>query len=156
MGMASENHIKGASKNVRVHFKNTRETASSLKGMSILRAKSFLNNVMKKKEIVNFRRYNYGVGRKSQVKCSGGVSGRWPIKSASYLIKILDNAISNAIEKGLNSEDLFITNVIVNRAMKGQRRTIRAHGRINKYLSNPCHIEIWIKEKKVQVPRSNL
>ena len=30
----------------------------------------------------------------------------------------------------------------VNRAAKMRRRTYRAHGRINPYMSSPCHIEV--------------
>mmetsp|Transcript_40966 Transcript_40966/g.63945 ORF Transcript_40966/g.63945 Transcript_40966/m.63945 type:complete len:155 (+) Transcript_40966:1988-2452(+) len=152
--MDREKIANASSKNLRVHFKNTRETASALKGMNILRAKNYLQNVVKKEEIVPFNRYKYGVSRKAQVKNQGGVNGRWPVKSALYLLKVLKNAISNAKTKNLQSEHLFISHIIVNRAMKGQRRTFRAHGRINRYLSNPCHVEMWLKEKTSHVPRS--
>jgi len=27
-----------------------------------------------------------------------------------------------------------------------RRRTYRAHGRINPYMSSPCHIELWLTE----------
>lgn len=27
-----------------------------------------------------------------------------------------------------------------------RRRTYRAHGRINPYMSSPCHIEMWLTE----------
>ena len=44
----------------------------------------------------------------------------------------------------------------VNRAPKMRRRTYRAHGRINPYMSSPCHIELTLAEKEqVQgVPRN--
>lgn len=48
---------------------NTHETVKMIKGMRLERAKIFLNNVIEKKEIVAFRRFNYGVGRKAQVRC---------------------------------------------------------------------------------------
>lgn len=54
---------------LRVHFKNTRETAQAIKGMHLRKAISYLNDVRDKKQIVPFRRYNGGVGRKAQV-CS--------------------------------------------------------------------------------------
>jgi hypothetical protein len=41
---------------------------------------------------------------------------------------------------GMNSEQ-------VNQACHGRRRTYRAHGRINAYMSSPCHIEIILTEK---------
>ena len=53
---------------LRVHFKNTRETAAAIKGMTLTRAKRYLANVISKKEIVPFRRYSGKVGRKAQVK----------------------------------------------------------------------------------------
>ena len=36
----------------------------------------------------------------------------------------------------------------VNRAPKMRRRTYRAHGRINPYMSSPCHIELTLVEKE--------
>lgn len=34
----------------------------------------------------------------------------------------------------------------MNRAACLRRRTYRAHGRINPYMSSPCHIELWLTE----------
>lgn len=50
-----------------MHFKNTRETAQAIRGMHLRKAISYLNDVKAKKQIVPFRRYNGGVGRKAQV-----------------------------------------------------------------------------------------
>ena len=36
----------------------------------------------------------------------------------------------------------------MNRAPKMRRRTYRAHGRINPYMSSPCHIEMILIEKE--------
>ena len=52
---------------LRVHFKNTRETAQAIKGMHLRKAIRYLNDVMEKKQIVPFRRFSGGVGRKAQV-----------------------------------------------------------------------------------------
>lgn len=43
---------------------------------------------------------------------------------------------------------LYFYFVQVNRAPKMRRRTYRAHGRINPYMSSPCHIEICLVEKE--------
>lgn len=59
---------------LRVHFKNTRETAQAIKGMHLRKAISYLNDVQKKKQIVPFRRYNGGVGRKAQVSMKAAAS----------------------------------------------------------------------------------
>ncbi len=54
-----ENTTKSAlakGSDLRVHFKNTRETAQAIKHMPLARAKQYLKNVMAKKEIIPFRR----------------------------------------------------------------------------------------------------
>eukprot|EP01050_Picozoa_sp_SAG11_P031474 SAG11_NODE_9792_length_880_cov_1.128041_2_plen_91_part_00 len=48
--------------------------------------------------------------------------------------------------KGLDSDLLKITHIQVNKAQKQRRRTYRAHGRINAYMANPCHIELILTE----------
>mmetsp|Transcript_16650 Transcript_16650/g.42166 ORF Transcript_16650/g.42166 Transcript_16650/m.42166 type:complete len:161 (+) Transcript_16650:747-1229(+) len=143
---------KAIGRDLRVHFKNTRETAAAIKGMSLSRAKKFLENVSEKKEIVPFVRYRYGTGRKSQLKNTKNTNGRWPKKSSENLLKILKNAEANAKRKNLNINTLFIGNIQVNKAMKGQRRTFRAHGRINAFLSHPCHINLWLIQKDNHIP----
>jgi hypothetical protein len=49
--------------------------------------------------------------------------------------------------KGLDTDALEIFHIQVNRAQKQRRRTYRAHGRTNPYMSSPCHIEIILHEK---------
>ncbi|KAJ8506512.1 hypothetical protein OPV22_007398 [Ensete ventricosum] len=41
----------------------------------------------------------------------------------------------------------------VNQAPKQRRRTYRAHGRINPYMSSPCHIELILSEKEESVKK---
>lgn len=43
----------------------------------------------------------------------------------------------------------------VNRAPCLRRRTYRAHGRINPYMSSPCHIEVILSEKEDVVAKVN-
>merc|ERR1712180_499471 len=104
--------------------------------------------VIAKKEIIPFRRFMGGVGRHAQAAVHGTAAGRWPLKSAQYLLDMLKNAESNAEYKGLDSDHLVIDHIQVNRAPKMRRRTYRAHGRINPYMSSPCHIELSLVEKE--------
>lgn len=87
-----ENHAKSCKTrgdDLRVHFKNTYETAMAVKGMTLKRAIRYLENVKAKKEIIPFRKYNHCVGRKAQAKTWGVTQGRWPKKSAEYVIHLL-------------------------------------------------------------------
>merc|ERR1712098_871124 len=63
---------------LRVHFKNTRETAQAIKHMHLKRAMRYLKNVMGKKEIVPFRRFSGCAGRKAQSKQFKCTQGRCP------------------------------------------------------------------------------
>ncbi|XP_061872650.1 large ribosomal subunit protein uL22-like isoform X2 [Colius striatus] len=111
---------KSRGSNLRVHFKNTRETAQAIKGMHIRKATKYLKDVTLKKQCVPFRRYNGGIGRCAQ---------------------------------GLDVDSLVIEHIQVNKAPKMRRRTYRAHGRINPYMSSPCHIEMILTEKEQVVPK---
>ena len=138
---------------LRVHFKNTRETAQAIKHMHLKRAVRYLKNVMAKKEIVPFRRFSACAGRKAQAKQFHTTQGRWPKKSAEFLLQLLKNAESNAEFKGLDTDHLVIESIQVNAAPKMRRRTYRAHGRINPYMSSPSHIEVILAEKEQAVLR---
>lgn len=48
---------------------------------------------------------------------------------------------------------LFLHLFQVNRAPCLRRRTYRAHGRINPYMSSPCHIEVILSEKEEVVTK---
>merc|ERR1712209_349309 len=138
---------------LRVHFKNTRETAHNIKNMHLRRAVAYLKNVTEQKECVPFRRFNGGVGRCAQAKHWKTTQGRWPKKSAEFLLQMLKNAESNAEFKGLDTDHLVIDHIQVNRAPKMRRRTYRAHGRINPYMSSPCHIEMILIEREQAIAK---
>lgn len=100
--------------------------------MTLRRAIRYLKNVVEHKECVPFRRFNGGVGRCAQAKQWKTTQGRWPKKSAEFLLQLLKNAESNADYKGLDIDRLVIEHIQVNRAPCLRRRTYRAHGRINR------------------------
>lgn len=123
------------------------EAANSIKGLNLRRAQQFLKNVLAKKEIVPFRKFTGCVGRKAQTKQHKHSQGRWPEKSARYLLDLLENAESNADVKGLDVDTLVVSHIQVNAAPNLRRRTYRAHGRINPYMTCPSHIELYLAPK---------
>ncbi|GFF69641.1 60S ribosomal protein L17 [Aspergillus udagawae] len=141
---------------LRVSFKNTRETAQAINGMKLQRALTFLENVKTKTEVVPFRRYAGSIGRTAQGKQWGVSKARWPVKSAQFLLDLLKNAEANADTKGLDTGNLVVKHIQVNQAPKGRRRTYRAHGRINPYMTNPCHIELILTEGEETVQKASV
>ena len=57
--------------------------------------------------------------------------------------------------KGLDVDNLELFHIQVNRAQQQRRRTYRAHGRTNPYMSSPCHIEMVLSEKDQKVRKSD-
>jgi len=145
---------KAMGRDLRVHFKNTRETAFAIRKLQLSKAKRYLEDVIAHKQAIPFRRYCGGVGRTAQAKSrhSNG-QGRWPAKSAKFILDLLKNAESNAEVKGLDVDTLYVSHIQVNQAQKQRRRTYRAHGRINPYMSSPCHIELMLSEKEEPVKK---
>ncbi|XP_038683278.1 60S ribosomal protein L17-2-like isoform X2 [Tripterygium wilfordii] len=145
---------KARGSDLRVHFKNTRETAHAIRKLALVKAKSYLEDVIVHKQAIPFRRFCRGVGRTAQAKNrhSNG-QGRWPMKSAKFILDLLKNAESNAEVKGLDVDALYVAHIQVNQAQKQRRRTYRAHGRINPYMSSPCHIELTLSEKEESVKK---
>ncbi|KAH0991904.1 hypothetical protein GBA52_003387 [Prunus armeniaca] len=126
---------KARGSDLRVHFKNTRETAFAIRKLPLVKAKRYLEDVLAHKQAIPFRRFCRGVGRTAQAKNrhSNG-QGRWPVK-------------------GLDVDSLIVSHIQVNQAQKQRRRTYRAHGRINPYMSSPCHIELILAEKEEPVKK---
>merc|ERR1712093_284269 len=139
---------------LRVSFKNTRETAQAINGWKLDRALKFLENVKEHKEAVPMRRYAGSTGRTAQGKAFGVSKARWPVKSADFLLGLLKNAEANADTKGLDTSNLIVKHIQVNQAPKQRRRTYRAHGRINPYMSNPCHVEMILTEGEEVVQKA--
>ena len=124
--------VKARGSYLRVHFKNTRETAAAIAGMKLSKAVAYLSDVKDMKQAIPFRRFSSGVGRTPQVNHFKVTQGRWPVKSVAFVLGLLKNAESNAEAKGLDLESLVIRHIQVNQAPKQRRRTFRAHGRIGR------------------------
>uniref|UniRef100_H0XJ88 Large ribosomal subunit protein uL22 n=1 Tax=Otolemur garnettii TaxID=30611 RepID=H0XJ88_OTOGA len=138
---------KSRGSNPRVHFKNTCETAQTIRG-AYMKATKYLKDVTLKKQCVPS-----GVGRCAQAKQWGWTQGWWPKKSAEFLLYMLKNAESNAELKGFDVDSLVIEHIQVNKAPKMCRLIYIAHGHINPYMSSPSHIKMILTEKELIVPK---
>ena len=136
---------KARGSQLRTHFKATREVCHAIKGKSLVKAKAYLEDVLEYKQAVPFKRFRGGCGRHAQAKnvSAHGSQARWPVKSTKYVLDLLLNAEANAEMKGLEIDNLYITHIQCNRAMRMRRRTYRAHGRINPYATPPTWSSFW-------------
>ena len=91
-------NLQAKGSDMRVHFKNTRESAHALRNMELNKAKKYLEDVLAHKRVIPFHRFCGGVGRTAQAKNEGQTTaqGRWPKKSAQILLGLLKHAEVNA------------------------------------------------------------
>jgi len=148
-----EKSVKAMGCDLRTSFKNTYNVVQAIKGMSLEEAKKYLNAVVEHKRCIPFRRFKSGVSRAAQAKEFKCTQGRWPEKSCKIVLGLLQNAESNAEFQSLpDVENLVVSHAQVQRAAPGRRRTYRAHGRINAFMSHPCHIEFILAEPGSKEP----
>ena len=151
-----DNDVKAAKargNHLRVHFKHCREIGEAIKGMKLAKAQAYLNDVLQFKSAIPFTKYTGGIGRHAvgkQFKAPGDKCG-WPIKATKTFLDLLVNVQSNAASKGLEIEKVSITHVNCNQAPKMRRRTYRAHGRVNAYMSSPAHVELIAEEANEEI-----
>ena len=136
-------HIRASIREKTISHKHAREIAVKIKGMSIEKARDYLQDVIRLKRAVPFKRYNNEVGHKSD---TGVMAGRYPQKAATEFVKLLDNLESNAEYRGMDLDRLKIMNATVHKGRKIARFTPRAMGRASPKIDILTHVELVAQE----------
>jgi large subunit ribosomal protein L22 len=132
---------------VPVHPKIMREVAEAIRGMNLQKAKVYLERVVEKKEAVPFRHaHRKQAHRKGLADKWGWPIGRYPVKAAKYMLKLLNNVESNAEYKDLNPEKLKIIAIAVHKGLTLKRWMPRAYGRASPKNRVHSHVEIAVME----------
>jgi len=136
-------HVRASLREKTISHKHAREIAVKIKGMPIETARNYLQDVIRLKRAVPFRRYHNEVGHKSD---TGVMSGRYPQKAATEFVKLLDNLESNAEYRGMDLDRLKIINAAVHKGRKIQRFIPRAMGRASPKIDILTHVELVAQE----------
>lgn len=137
--MKKENIATARCTDLVVSTKKAVEVCNCIRRKSIAKARNFLNDVLQFKKAVPYRRYNMDLPHR---KGKQG-PGRYPINTVKAVLAVLNSAVSNAEDKGLRSEDLFVETVMANKGPTSWR-----YGRQMRRQAKRTHIEITVKEKK--------
>ena len=138
-------HVRSALREKDISHKHTREVALAIRGMSIEKAREFLENVIAKQIAVPYRRYNNEVAHRSNIR-DGFFSGRFPKKTAREFLKLLDNLESNGEYKGMDLDRLKIVSAVTHKGTKLERFTPRAMGRSSPKIDTLVHVELVAQE----------
>ncbi len=136
-------HVRSSVREKDMSHKHAREVAVAIKGLSIERARDYLQAVINKQRAIAFGRYKNQVGHRSD---PGMMSGRYPQKTAKEFIKVLDNLESNAEYKGMDLDRLKIVNATVHKGVTVKRFIPRAMGRATPKNNVLTHVELVAQE----------
>ena len=136
-------HVRASMREKKISHKHAREITVAIKGLNIENARDYLQSVIEHKRCIPFGRYNNQVGHRSD---PGDMSGRYPEKAATEVLKLLDNLESNAEYKGMDLDRLKIINATMQKGVSIKRFIPRAQGRATPKNDTMTHVEIVAQE----------
>ena len=139
----STRHVRASMREKKVSHKHTREIAVAIKGLTIEKARDYLQSVLTHKRSIPFKRFKNQVGHRTD---PGVMSGRYPEKAVTEVFKLLDNLESNAEYKGMDLDRLKIINATAQKGVIIQRIMPRAQGRATANNNVLTHLEIVAQE----------
>jgi large subunit ribosomal protein L22 len=137
-------YVKASGREIDVSPKATREVCKAIKGMTLVKAKEYLEVVVDKRTPVPFRRYKHKVGHRHGLV--GFHVGRYPVKAATEVLEVLNNLENNADFKGLDTERLRIVHASAIGGRKVKAFVPRAQGRSSPSHNTLVHIELAAAE----------
>ncbi|MEK6949161.1 MAG: 50S ribosomal protein L22 [Nanoarchaeota archaeon] len=136
-GYDKEHMARVIGRSLPVSFKQSVEICNFIRNKEVGYVKDVLKRVVELRQAIPFRRFRHNIGHKTKI----GV-GRYPGKASKEILKLISSAEANAQFKGLNTANLVVNSIIVNKASKtmriGSKRTRRA---------KRTNIEIVVQEK---------
>ena len=139
----STKHVRASMREKKISHKHAREVATAIKGLSIEKARDYMLSVVAKQRAIPFRRFKNQVGHRSD---PGVMSGRYPEKTATEFLKLLDNLESNAEYKGMDMDRLKIINATAHKGVVIKRFIPRAQGRATDKNDVLTHVELVAQE----------
>jgi len=131
-----------AGRDLRVSYKDTVELLNAIRGLKLEEAKKRLEDVIAKRKPIPYRVHNRKVGHKR-----GMSAGRYPVKAAKAVLKVLLNAEANAEYKGLDASRLWVVHAAAHKGMKIKSYMPRAFGRATPWFEQLVHVELGLEER---------
>jgi large subunit ribosomal protein L22 len=130
--------------------KEAYEIFKILRGMKLSEAEKFLEDVIAKRVCVPYVRYKLSIAHKAGLPEAfpkwGSPIGRYPVKTAKYILKLLKNLENNAEVVGLDLDRLVIVHAAAHRGPYLKRWMPRAFGRATPKFRSLTHLEVVAKE----------
>jgi LSU ribosomal protein L22P len=142
-GAGSRKTAKAALRDVSMSYKATVETLRLIRGRRLEDAKRILEEVVRMERPVPFRRFNRKVAHKKGIPGAG----RYPVKVAKNLLRLLENLENNAEFKGLDVSRLWIVHAAAHKGPRIRGYMPRAFGRATPWDDQLVHVEVIAEER---------
>ena len=145
-GYNKENMARAIGRSLPISFKQSIEICNFIRNKKVNYAKDVLSKIANQEQAVPFKRFNSGIGHKKNM-----MAGRYPKKTSTKILDLLNHVEANAQFKGLNTANLVITHINANKASK-----VTHFGRKRSREAKRTHVEIVVQEKtdeKISVKR---
>lgn len=136
--MAEEKTARAIGKDLPISIKNSTEICNYIRGNKVELAKKKLQDAIDMKAAIPFKRFTKDIGHKRNI-----AAGRYSLKACMNIMSVLDSAVANARNIGLNTNNMTIKTIIANKAARPYRQ-----GRKRRVKMKRTHIEIIVSEAK--------
>jgi len=123
--------------------KHAVEVCRFIRGKKVSVAEDLLKKVVEKEVAVPFLRYKHSISHRR-----GKLGpGKYPVKTAKHLLKLLHDVKANAEVKGIDPENTYVYHISAYKGRFTESYFYRARGRTTPKKRVSVNIELIIKEK---------
>ena len=140
-----EIHAAARGTGLNISPKAAREVCKAIKGMDLEKAKSYLGRVIKMDQAVPFKRHDGKVGHR---RGKGISTGRYPVKTAAAILKVIESAGNNGEAIHIDIENWRILHIATSRGTSFESRFPRARGRATPKMRESANVEVVLEEIK--------
>jgi len=143
-GLDPDKTAIASGRDMKISPKAAREICRFIRGMKLENAKEVLQEVIDKKRPVPYFRHDKTVPHRHGVQ--GFDAGRYPVKAAGEILRLLESVGANAEFKGLYADRLKIRHIAAHRARVIRDFFPRAFGRTSPVSEHMTHVEVAVEE----------
>ena len=140
-----EIHAAARGTGLNISPKAAREVCKALKGMDLEKAKNYLGRVIEMNQAVPFKRHDGKVGHR---RGKGMSTGRYPVKTAAAILKVIESAGNNGEAIHIDIENWRILHIATSRGTSFESRFPRARGRATPKMRESANVEVVLEEIK--------
>ena len=140
-----EIHAAARGTGLNISPKAAREVCKALKGMDLEKAKNYLGRVIEMDQAVPFKRHDGKVGHR---RGKGMATGRYPVKTAAAILKVIESAGNNGEAIHIDIENWRILHIATSRGTRFESRFPRARGRATPKMRESANVEVVLEEIK--------